>query len=202
MRLFIDGENFRHRIVDVLLDEGYLTDSEQPFEFDVRALIAKAMGGPVQEINYYTSQVRQPAFDIPDELHQRIDSIQRVSHQWTESLTRQNIQVVVGGNLKVHDSARCMHCHKKTLVLQEKGVDVRVASDIVLAATIEEMAHIIIGSSDADMIPALEVAKRADTKISYICFDEDLNRAVAAIADETKSFTRQDIIDCYTSLIS
>ena len=199
MRTFIDGENFRHRIVDVLLEAGLIGSSEQPFEFDIRALIDGAVGYPVQEINYYTSHVQVPNFDIPDELRERIESIKRTSQYWTDGLTKRQVQVIEGGNLKVHTSTRCMHCHKTTQVLQEKGVDVRLATDIVLAATLEEMDDIIVASSDTDMLPALDVAKRANTRIIYLHFEDDLNHAIAAMADETTAYTRQHIIDCFNS---
>lgn len=197
MRVFIDGENFRHRIVRVLMQEQLISDTEQPFEFDIRGLIEGALGEPCQEINYYTSRVKQPDFDIPEELRERIHTIQEDSRRWTDTLSSQGVQVVIGGNLKVHDSTRCVHCHKKTQILQEKGVDVRLATDIVLAATLEEMERIVVVSSDTDMLPALEVAKRADTNITYICFDEDLNRAIAQFADQTHTYTRQNIVECY-----
>lgn len=199
MRTFIDGENFRHRVVNVLLDAGLIGTSEQPFEFDMRTLINGAVGQPVQEINYYTSHVQVPSFEISEELRERIKSIKQTSEYWSAGLAKRQIQVIEGGNLKVHTSARCMHCHKTTQVLQEKGVDVRLATDIVLAATLEEIDEIIVASSDTDMLPALDVAKRANTKIVYLHFEDDLNHAIAAMADGTIAYTRQHIIDCFNS---
>ncbi len=127
----------------------------------------------------------------------KIDSIQQSHRRWIAELTNQGVIIVKAGYLKVRESSACTHCGKKTQILQEKGVDVRLATDMVMAAVQDKTKHIVVLSSDADMIPALEVVRKAGTKVSYLCFAEELNRAIAAIVDETLTYTRQNIIDVY-----
>jgi hypothetical protein len=47
------------------------------------------------------------------------------------------------------------------------------------------------------MIPALEVVKRAGTKIIYMCFLEEENEALKAVSDEMITYSRQDVLNSY-----
>lgn len=199
MKVFIDGENLRHRITSVLWEERLIDDHEQPFNFDITALLVDALGEGPEEISYYTSRVKQPDFEIPEHLAHKITAIQEQNRRWIAQLTNHGVRVVKAGNLKVHDSARCQHCGKRSQILQEKGVDVRFATDIVLAGTRDNIKHMVVLSSDADMIPALEVVRAAGTKVSYLCFSEEMNHAVAQSTDQVVTFSRQNIIDVFNS---
>ncbi len=197
MRVFIDGENLRHRLTQVLWEERLISDHDQPFLFDITKLIDAALPEGPEEISYYTSHVKQPNFEIPEKLTHKIDSIHEQNRRWIAQLTNNGVRVIKAGNLKVHDSPRCLHCGKRSQVLQEKGVDVRFATDIVLAGTRDQIKHMVVLSSDADMIPALEVVRAAGTKVTYLCFSEEMNHAVAQSTDSVATYSRQDIVNVF-----
>lgn len=197
MKVFIDGENFRHRLAGVLTQEGLLGDYDQPFDFDVPALLELALTEIPEQISYYTSRVKQPHFDVPQEMLDRIDGIRERSRRWIAILTNQGIVVIKAGYLKVRESSKCSHCGKKTLILQEKGVDVRLATDVVLAAAVDKVHHIVVLSSDADMIPALESARQSGATVTYLCFAEELNSAIASVSSQTLTYSRKNISDIY-----
>lgn len=200
MKVFIDGENMRHRLVSVLVGAHKIEDSEDYFKTDIRKLITDALnksGESPEEISYYTTRIRQPEFDIPEKLRSKITQIQESHRRWIAELTNQGVRVVKAGLLKVHENAPCYHCGRRTMILQEKGVDVRMATEMVMAAVHDEVKTIVVLSSDADMIPALEVVKRFDTRIIYMCFDEERNDALSIVADQTVTYSRQDIIDAF-----
>lgn len=201
MKVFIDGENLRHRLVSVLLHSKNIGDSEDYFRADVRALVTKALGGlnrPPEQISYYTTRIRQPEFEVPERLHDQITGIQESHRRWIAELTNQGVRVVKAGLLKVKENAPCHHCGRRTMVLQEKGVDVRMATEMVMAAIHDDVDAIVVMSSDADMIPALEVIKRSDTKIIYLCFEDELNQAVSMVSDQTVTYSRQDVINVFS----
>jgi uncharacterized LabA/DUF88 family protein len=197
MRVFIDGENLRHRLSQVLWEERLIDAHDQSFNFDVTKLLSAVLGEGPEEIAYYTSHVKLPDFEIPEKLMQKIVSIQEQNRRWIAQLTNNGVSVIKAGNLKVHDSPRCLHCGKRSQVLQEKGVDVRFATDIVLAGTRDKVMNMVVFSSDADMIPALDVVRAAGVKVTYLCFAEETNHAVTENVDQTVSFSRQDIINVY-----
>jgi uncharacterized LabA/DUF88 family protein len=194
MQVFIDGENLRHRLVSVLFQEKQIKDRDDIFAVDIRALVTGALKQEPDSIRYYTTNVHQPDFDIPELLTHKIHAIQEAHESWTGMLQGQNIDVVRAGNLKVKQSNRCYHCGRRTMVLQEKGVDVRLAAEVVMAATHDGVKDIVVLSSDADMIPALEIARRGGARITYMCFDEEINEALIAATDVMVTYNRQHIL--------
>jgi uncharacterized LabA/DUF88 family protein len=197
MKVFIDGENMRHRLVSVLLNAGKIEEAEDYFKADLNKLITDALPEPPEQISYYTTRIRQPDFEIPEKLRDMITSIQESHRRWIAELTNQGVRVVKAGLLKVHENAPCYHCGRRTMVLQEKGVDVRMATEMVLAATRDGAKTIVVLSSDADMIPALEVVRAAGTRSIYMCFEDEVNEALQKATDETVTYTRQHIIDAF-----
>lgn len=193
MKVFIDGENLRHRLVSVLFQERLIQDRDEIFSVDVRQLIHAALPETPETISYFTTRIKQPTFEIPEKLQHKITSIQEAHRRWIAMLTNQGIRVVKAGNLKVKESNACFHCGRRTMVLQEKGVDVRLAAEMVMAAVHDNVKDIVLLSSDADMIPALEIARRAGASITYLCFGEEQNDALVAATDKTITYTREQI---------
>lgn len=197
MKVFIDGENMRHRLVSVLLESGRIHDSDDHFRADIRRLVTDTLGVAPDQISYFTTRIRQPEHEIPDRLRDKITQIQESHRRWIAELTNQGIRVVKAGLLKVRESNACVHCGKRTLVLQEKGVDVRMATEMVMAAVHDNEKSLVVMSSDADMIPAIEVVRRAGTRVIYLCFEGEENEALRLIADEMVTYSRREILDVY-----
>lgn len=197
MKVFIDGENLRHRIVSVLHHEQRIHDRDDLFKVDVRQLVTDALGEEPEEILYYTTKIKQPDFEIPDKLRHKIDVIMDSHRRWIADMTNQGIRVIKAGTLKVHESRTCYECGKRTMLLHEKGVDVRVAIDIVQAAIGHTTDHIVLLSSDADMIPAIEVVRRSGVHVTYLCSEGEKNEAVSITTDDTVSYTAEHIVAAY-----
>ena len=202
MKVFIDGENLRHRLVGVLHQEKLIHDRDDMFQLDVRALIQDALPETFEAIDYYTTRIKQPTFEIPEALMHKIITIQESHRRWIAMLTNQNINVIKAGNLKVHESNTCYHCGRRTMLLQEKGVDVRLASEVVMAAVHDNVTEIVVLSSDTDMIPALNIARRGGARITYLCFDEETNHALQIATDRTITYTRENIRSAFRGLLS
>lgn len=190
MRVFIDGENLRHRLSSILYQAHKLSDYDQSFQFNVRRFVEDMVGQTDLEILYYTTRIHQPTFDVPEHLLERLQHIQASHRRWIAMLTNQGITVVKAGNLKVHENAACYHCGRHTLVLQEKGVDVRLASEMVMAAVHDDQKEFVMLSSDADMIPAIDIARRSGCKVIYGCFEEEVNEALQIVTDDSFHYTR------------
>lgn len=195
MKVFIDGENMRHRLVSSLLAAGKIASPDDYFKVDIHNLITNALAETPEQVSYYTTRIHQPKFEIPERLRDEITSIQESHRRWIAELTNQGVRVVKAGLLKVHENSPCYHCGRRTMVLQEKGVDVRLASEMVMAAVHDNIDTIVVLSSDADMIPALEIVRHAGTKIIYMCFEEEENEALKVLTDRVVTYSRQNVID-------
>ncbi len=75
----------------------------------------------------------------------------------------------------------------------EKGVDVNIAVDI-LVATYENLCdHIVLISSDTDLLPAIKKAKQKGKTIEYIGFSHQPSVAMVANCSKSRLLTKEDL---------
>jgi len=75
----------------------------------------------------------------------------------------------------------------------EKGVDVNMAVDI-LVATYEKLCNrIIIVSSDTDLLPAVKKAREKGKKVEYVGFSYQPSVAMVANCDKSRLLTKEGL---------
>jgi uncharacterized LabA/DUF88 family protein len=72
----------------------------------------------------------------------------------------------------------------------EKGVDVMLATDLVVKALRDQYDTGIVVSGDADFFPAIQAAKDAGKQIEVAAFDSNLSPEAARVADLHVRFTK------------
>lgn len=76
----------------------------------------------------------------------------------------------------------------------EKGVDVNIAVDM-LVATYENLCDkIILVSSDTDLIPAIKKAKEKGKIVEYIGFSHQASVAMVANCSSSRLLTKEDLV--------
>ncbi|OGK14167.1 hypothetical protein A3C98_00320 [Candidatus Roizmanbacteria bacterium RIFCSPHIGHO2_02_FULL_37_15] len=76
----------------------------------------------------------------------------------------------------------------------EKGVDVNIAVDI-LVATYENLCdHIILVSSDTDLLPAIKKAKEKSKTVEYVGFSHQPSIALVANCSKSWLLTKEDLL--------
>jgi uncharacterized LabA/DUF88 family protein len=76
----------------------------------------------------------------------------------------------------------------------EKGVDVKIAVDIVVGAYENLYDRLILVSSDTDLLPALEVVRRRKKEIEYVGFSHTPSHAMIEYATETRLLRKDDLV--------
>ena len=75
----------------------------------------------------------------------------------------------------------------------EKGVDVNIAVDL-LVATYENLCDkLIVVSSDTDLLPAIEKAKEKGKIVEYIGFSHKPSVAMVARCSSSRLLTKEDV---------
>lgn len=196
-KIYIDGENFVHEVLRVLIEEGYIKQRSDLRKFDVLFLLNQMFkeADLPASITYYTTKLRKVS--EPDYLQKLSDNIANWNARWTPWLISQGLTIVKAGTLKKRDGHRCRNCGHTDQLLQEKGVDVRLATDLLFDAVTHEVDTIFMVSSDSDLIPAVLKARTCGARVTYIAQSERLNRAIVASVDETKVYDRQKIVEAY-----
>ncbi|MEK9675518.1 MAG: NYN domain-containing protein [Chloroflexota bacterium] len=75
-------------------------------------------------------------------------------------------------------------------VMVEKGVDVMLATDLVVHAYKDHYDTAIVVSGDADFYPALQAVKDVGKHIEVAAFDMNMSSESARVADSTIKFTK------------
>lgn len=74
----------------------------------------------------------------------------------------------------------------------EKGVDVRLAVDIVTMAQAKQYDIGIVVSSDTDLIPAIQAAQKLKRQIVYVGFEHQPSLALIRQSDRSHLITRKE----------
>jgi uncharacterized protein (TIGR00288 family) len=100
------------------------------------------------------------------------------------NLYKQGIKVIKGFMLKTKG------------VYQEKGVDVRIALNILKGALKNEYDECYVISSDTDIIPAIKDARETGKKVIYVGFDGFVSYAMKANCSRHVILKVKDFDEC------
>jgi len=194
LKIYIDGENFRKGLARILINQKVINNSREITNFPIRDMLADVLESEDLEIYYYASKIKLPTGYSPDkEVMQHVEKIKDFNRKWVPTLLNQKITYIKAGYLKVKSSKKCPKCGHSHDTLQEKGVDVRLAVDMLEAAHNDKQVVIGLMSSDTDLCPAIQKVKDHRGKVIYICFADATNRAVSAVATETVTISTAKI---------
>ena len=166
--ILIDGSNFYFKLKDLKLHK--ILD----FDFSGFAKFLARSGDIIQSI-YYVGRIRQ------DGTHQ-VDKMLASQQKLFANLKRHNYKYVLGYLLKNNG------------VYHEKGVDVHIAVDMVVAAYEETCDRIILVSSDTDLEPAIKKAREKGKIVEYIGFSHQASVAMVRFCTESRLLTKEDLL--------
>ena len=79
-------------------------------------------------------------------------------------------------------------------VFHEKGVDVNIAVDLLVAAYENQCDRIYLVSSDTDLIPAILKAQEKGKTVIYVAFSHQVSKALVAACKETQTLTKDTLL--------
>lgn len=165
--VLIDGSNFYFKLKDLKLN-GLL-------DFDFSGFIRELSGNDRAVFaTYYVGKIKTDG----TEKTQRLFNSQRklLAHLKNHKL-KYSLGYLMKSNGKYH----------------EKGVDVNMAVDM-LVATYENLCdRIILVSSDTDLLPAILKVKEKGKRVEYIGFSHRPSVAMVATCSESRLFTIEEV---------
>lgn len=87
------------------------------------------------------------------------------------------------------------HGGKKALVFKEKGVDVKVAVDMVSLSCDKKVKEVILGSSDSDLQPAIKEVRERGTNCVYLGFESQPNKGLTFTTNRTILIRNSEVFD-------
>ncbi len=194
-KVYIDGQNFLYKAADVLMKHGNISSKDELTKIDMRSLFENIAGNGV-DIVFYGAKVRVWK-DLDDSIREKTTRFSDVARRLRNTLNNQDIVFKEVGKLKVRDSDVCHNCRHRDLRMQEKGVDVGMAVDIVVDACNGAIDEVVLVSSDTDLLPAIQAAKAQAVKVTYIGFSDKMTRAIAKQANTGAVMSDQEIIEAF-----
>jgi uncharacterized LabA/DUF88 family protein len=143
--VYIDGSNLYHKLKSL--------DIPNTISFNYKGLCEYlARGRDIISLRYYTGAVRAKAGD------NKSQQLRREQQKLFSHLYSQGFEISRG------------YIMKSNKTYHEKGVDVKIAIDILIGAYDKLYDTAILLSSDTDLIPAIKKVKELGKNIEYIGF--------------------------------
>lgn len=166
--VLIDGSNFYFKLKDLKLHD--------LLDFEFRAFVKFLLRSKkIISAKYYVGRVRQDGSKHADKL---LANQQKL----LETLKKNNFQYVLGYILKSGG------------VYHEKGVDVHIAVDMLVATYEDKCDRIILVSSDTDLEPAIRKSRSKGKIIEYVGFSHKPSVAMVRFCNESRLLTKEDLM--------
>lgn len=171
VQLYIDGGNFHHLVLKML------NIKELNFSFD-EFIQFLANGREITGKRYYVGTVREREGDPRSkEAMSRQTKFFTVlkSYRWeikTSKLRTRVEKIIIDARVKNYLELRRQGVREIEFDrTREKGIDVKLATDLIVGAVDNQYDTAIVVSSDADLVPAIDwIRYRLKKKVEYIGF--------------------------------
>ncbi len=182
--LFIDGENFLHKIKEVLEKEGKDVDLEK---IDFSGLMKVPLKGlKIGRKVFYSSKLH-----YDDRTPKKSEELIQFQRRLKASLEKQGFEFILAGNIRAQE---VVVDGKTKLIFKEKGVDVKIAVDMVSLACDRKVEIAILCSSDSDLQPAVKELRKRGIEVIYLGFEVNPNRGLGYTTNRTILFRNSEIL--------
>lgn len=166
--VFIDGSNLYFKLKDLKL--------HNLLNFNFSDFAKKLTGkDKLADFVYYVGKIRT---DGSEKTKQLFDNQQKLI-----------------AHLKKHKCKYSFgYLSKSGGVFHEKGVDVNIAVDMLVATYENTCDRIILVSSDTDLLPAIKKAREKGRIVEYVGFSHMPSVAMVANCSQSRLLTKEDIL--------
>lgn len=186
--LIIDGENFKGKIKSVFKEN----EKEKPKwnKYDFKGLLDKVLLGiKIDKKVFYFARIKEDK-QTKEKSKQLIEEQRLLKNH----LVKNGFEVILSG--RVRGQTENIN-GKKVLVFKEKGVDVKMAVDMVSWSCDKKVSTIILGSSDSDLQPAITEIRNRNTNCIYLGFESQPNKGMTYTTNRTILIRNSEILEFY-----
>lgn len=172
--IYIDGQNTYFALKAMGI--------KQTTQYDYAGLIKYLAGEKaICYIGYYVGQLSRDRND--EKSKQLYEGQQRFLSYLKRSIP--NVEVVLGKVMRIQKG-------KEDPIFYEKGVDVRLAIDMVHHAVLDNCDEAILLSSDSDLLPAVKLLQQYKKPVHYIGFQKQKSFALLTECDVSRILTVEE----------
>ena len=186
--LFIDGENFIAKVEKVIEEEGLSFKKVDITKIRINELMQSVFKDlTIHESRFYSAKLR-----VHPETKEKSLYLINKQRALKTTLEKEGLSFVIAGNVRgQHVTVDGV----TKLVFKEKGVDVKMAVDMVSMCCDGELDTAIICSSDSDLQPAITELKKRGVTVIYLGFGMSPNKGLTYSTDRTVLFRNTEIVE-------
>lgn len=182
--LFIDGENFLNKVEEVLRQENIKKDREVLTQIEIGKLFKEPLKGfDISRKIFYAARL-----NVHPETRKKSEELIRLQRKLRNSLVGKGCEFVIAGNVRGQKVGN-------KIVFREKGVDVRIAVDLVSLACDKELDTAVLCSSDSDLQPAIKEVRRRGVEVVYLGFENAPNKGLSYTTDRTILLRNPEVLE-------
>lgn len=175
--VFIDGNNFYYKLKEMIVDK---TETLKLLEFNYRSFAENLVREhALVEARYYIGAVKKQGGPIKEKSEKLYANQQRL----IAKLQQHNIPVILGNLIQHPDKS-----------FHEKGVDVRMAVEMIRLARENKYDTAYLLSSDTDLVPAVEEVRSFKKRVVYVGISKGQSFGLTKTSDETILLRDEDIM--------
>ena len=183
--LMVDWENFRRKIKSIFEENNKISPMWRHYDF--RSLFDRALANIRRERElFYFSRIKEDP--RTREKSKQLIELQRFLKNHLE---KQEFEIVFGGYVRGQMQRGTKESN--LLVFKEKGVDVKIAVDMVRWACDKKVDEIILASSDSDLQPAISEVRARGVRCVYLGFESQPNRGMMYTTHRTILIKDSDV---------
>lgn len=181
--LFIDGENFLHKIREVFKAERVNKDQIDLAKIDLEKLFTEPLKGiKIKRKIFYVSRLH-----FHPETKAKSEELIKFQRSLRNNLTSQGFEFVIAGNVRAQKVG-------DKIVFREKGVDVKIAVDMVSFASKKVLDCVILCSSDSDLQPAVAELRERKIEVVYLGFETNQNKGLSYTTNRTVLLRNPEVL--------
>lgn len=183
--LYIDGQNFMTRIRTILRRRGVTEIDLSKFDFwGMLGKIFKDQQVDLVQIYFAKLHAHKDTAEKSEELIKRELELKAL-------LEQQGLKYITAGSVRPRKRG-------DEIEFVEKGVDIRIAVDMVTDVIDGVVSTVLLASSDSDMQPAIYEMKRRGAEVWYVGFASRMNRGLMLTTDRYVLIDNMDIVKFYS----
>ena len=182
--LFIDGENFLHKIEEILKQEGIHKNKNDLALIDLDKLFKEALQGfDISRKIFYAARLH-----LHLDTKKKSEELIRIQRKLRNNLVNQGYEFVIAGNVRTQKVGN-------NVVFREKGVDVKIGVDMTSLACDKKLEAAILCSSDSDLQPAITELKERGVEVIYLGFENNPNKGLTFTTNRTILLRNPEVIE-------
>lgn len=188
--LFIDGENFLHKLEEVLKESLQNKGILHTVNVDFDKLFNKVLQDlkPSKKI-FYAARIH-----LHPDTKEKSEELIKIQRKLRNKLIKQGFEFIIAGNVRAQKVGQ-------KVIFREKGVDVKMGVDMVSMACRQHLETVILCSSDSDLQPAVKELRNRNIEVVYLGFGINPNKGLAYTTNRIILIRNSEVIEAYNNLI-